>query len=172
MALRGNYGRSSGFNFKRMTHAQDIGRLLFMSWNAGGGARKLPALLDQLGHDVVAIQEAHQEQMMQLEKLNWGLQRDQCIVVRKPNNAQTIAHGGNNEIWWHVAEFFVERALLGLKGVVCLSLHLRNMYAKRAVAGPTALQEAIDAAIHACEDAGRPSLDIVCGDITMARWKQ
>ena len=62
-----------------------------MTWNAGGSAWKLPALFDQLGRDVFAIQEAHQEQMMQLEKLNWVLQRGQCIVVRKPNSAQTIA---------------------------------------------------------------------------------
>ena len=33
----------------KLTHAQAVGRWLFMSWNAGGGARKLPALLDQRG---------------------------------------------------------------------------------------------------------------------------
>ena len=49
----------AAFNTKRMTHAQAVGRLLFMSWNAGGGARKLPALLDELGRHVIAIQEAH-----------------------------------------------------------------------------------------------------------------
>ena len=35
-----------------------------------------------------------------------------------------------------------------------------------------ALQKAIDAAIKACENARRPSLDIVCGDINMARWRK
>jgi hypothetical protein len=46
----------------RMTRAQAVGHLLFMSWNAGGGARKLPKLLDELGYHVFAIQEAHQDQ--------------------------------------------------------------------------------------------------------------
>jgi hypothetical protein len=36
-----------------------------MNWNAGGGAKTLPALLDQLGHHVFAIQEAHQHPMPQ-----------------------------------------------------------------------------------------------------------
>ena len=52
-----------------------------------------------------------------------------------------------------------------------MSLRLSNVYAKRPMAGPQALQEAMDAAIKACEDAGRPSLDIACGEINMARWK-
>ena len=91
----------------KLTHAQAGGRLLFMTWNAGGGARKLPEVLDHLGYDVFTIQEAHQEHMMQLDKLDWVLQRGRWIVVRQPNNVQTIAHGGNNKICWHVAEFVV-----------------------------------------------------------------
>ena len=84
----------AAFNTSRMTHAQVGGRLLFMSWNAGGGARKLPALLDQLGHHVFAIQEArHNHNMMQLDSHNWVLQRDQRIVARKTNDVQSIDHG-------------------------------------------------------------------------------
>ena len=61
----------------KLTHAQAVGRLLFMTWNAGGGARKLPALLDQLGHHVFAIQEAHQHQMLELDNHNRTLHRGQ-----------------------------------------------------------------------------------------------
>ena len=50
-----------------------------------------------------------------------------------------------------------------------MSVHLNSVHAKKPRAGPLALEEAIDAAIKACQDAGRPSLDIVCSDINMAR---
>ena len=39
-----------------------------MRWNAGGGARKLPTVIDQLGHHVVAIQEALADNMLQLNR--------------------------------------------------------------------------------------------------------
>ena len=53
-----------------------------------------------------------------------------------------------------------------------MTLHLSNIYAKRAQAGPLALQEATDVGIKACVGACRPSLDIVCGDINMACCRQ
>ena len=69
---------------------------------------------------------------------------------------------------------YFERARLWLKSLVIMSFHLSNIDAKRAVAGPTALQEAMDDATHACKkkhNAGLQGLGIVCGDISMARWK-
>ena len=107
---------------------------------------------------------------MQWDNNKWVLQQEQRVVARKPNEVQTIAHGGNEKIQWHVAEIFCVRARLGLKSIATLSFHLSRICAKRAVAGPTALQEAMDDAIHTCEKASRPRLDIVCGDINMARW--
>ena len=53
-----------------------------------------------------------------------------------------------------------------------MSVHLSNVYAKRPVAGPYALELAVDAAVAACQDARRPGLDIVRGDINMARWQK
>ena len=50
-----------------------------------------------------------------------------------------------------------------------MSIHLSCKYAKRVVAGPEALGEALDATMLECLHAGRPGLDIVCGDINMAR---
>ncbi len=50
-----------------------------------------------------------------------------------------------------------------------MSMHLSCKYAKRAVAGAEALGEALDAAMLECLHAGRPGLDIVSGDINMAR---
>ena len=100
------------------------------------------------------------------------MQRGQCIVARKPNDAQTIDHGGNNNISWHVVEVLFGQPLLGIKSLVIVRLHLSIIYAKRAQAGPLALQEAIDAAIKACVAACRPSLDIARGLINMARWRK
>ena len=61
---------------------------------------------------------------------------------------------------------------MGLNSFVIMSVHLSNVYAKRPVAGPLALELAPDAAMAACKHARRPSLDIVCGDINMARWQK
>ena len=51
---------------KRLRYLEAAGRLLFMSWNAGGGARNLPAILIEKGYHFFAIQEAHEDQMAQL----------------------------------------------------------------------------------------------------------
>ena len=155
---------------KRLALTEAVGRLLFMSWNAGGGARKLPTVLDELGYHVFAIQEAHADQMHQLHKHNWVLQQDQCIATRKPNRVQTVAHASiPGKIYWHVAEILFDKPRLGLTSLVVMSVHLSNVHAKKPVAGPRALEQAIDAAIKALQDAGRSALDIVCGDINMAR---
>ena len=76
-----------------------------MSWNAGGGARLLPTVLQEKGHHVFAIQEAHVEQMMQLEAHNWVLAQIQCVGIRTPaGEVDTIARDSTNKISWHVAE--------------------------------------------------------------------
>ena len=72
-ADEGTTAAPAAFNTKRMTHAQAVGRLLLMSWNAGGGARELPALLDQLGHHVFATQEAHQQHYVAVGHTQVGL---------------------------------------------------------------------------------------------------
>ena len=50
-----------------------------------------------------------------------------------------------------------------------MSIHLSCKYAKKPVAGPHALAEALDTAQRRCSELGCPSLDIVRGDINMAR---
>jgi hypothetical protein len=98
----------------RMSKEEAVGRLLFMSWNAGGGARKLPAVLDDVGYHIIAIQEAHADQMHQMTRHNWVLRQDQCIAARKPNRVETIGHGQiPGKVWWHVAEILFERPRLG-----------------------------------------------------------
>ena len=99
-----------------------------------------------MGHHVFAIQEAHADLMLQLNRHKWVLQQDQCLSARKPNKVQTSGHGRKQKIWWHVAEVFFARARLGLKSLVIMSLHLSSIYAKRPVAGPQALQEVMDVA--------------------------
>ena len=47
----------------RIAYYEASGHLSFMSWNAGGGARKLADVLDEVGNHIVAIQEAHIEQL-------------------------------------------------------------------------------------------------------------
>ena len=82
--------------------------MLFMSWNAGGGARNLPAILIEKGYHFFAIQEAHEDQMAQLHDThNFVLEQDQCIAIRKPGEIQTIAHVRGNTIYVHVVAVFL-----------------------------------------------------------------
>jgi hypothetical protein len=114
-----------------------------------------------VGYHVFAIQEAHADQMHQMHKHNWVLQQDQRIATRKPNRVQSVAHASiPGEMYWQVAEILFDKPRLGLNSLVTMSVHLNN---------PRVLEEAIDAAIKALQDAGRPAPDIVCGDINMAR---
>ena len=58
---------------------------------------------------------------------------------------------------------------LGPPTLVGMSIHRSCKYAKKPVAGPHALAEALDTAQRRLSELGSPSLDIVCGDINMAR---
>ena len=60
-------------------------------------------------------------------------------------------------------------AQLGLQSIVVMSLHLNDRVAKKTLAGPQCLGAAIDAAVERVAMRGRPSIDIICGDINMAR---
>ena len=68
-----------------------------------------------------------------------------------------------------MAAIFFERLRVGLTSLVVMSAHLSFKYAKKPASGPHAFAEALDAAQRQCLEAGRPGLDIVCGDINMAR---
>ena len=99
---------------KRLRYAAAVGRLLFMSWSAGGGARNLPAILIDKGYHFFAIQEAHADQMAQLHGThNFVLQQDPCIAIREPGEIQTIAHFRDKTIHWHATEVFFFRATHG-----------------------------------------------------------
>ena len=96
--------------------------------------------------------------------------QDQWIAAKKPMEVRTIGYGyEEKKVAWHVAEVFLDRPRLGLKTLVVMSLHLNNVQAKKPVAGPSTLAAVLDEAITACRAAGRPTMDIVCGDINMAR---
>ena len=69
---------------------------------------------------------------------------------------------------WLVAEIYLEQPHLGLTSLVVMSINLSCKHAKR-VSGLSTLADALDAAMLDCLHAGRPSLDIVCGNMNMAR---
>ena len=104
-----------------------------------------------------------------MHRWNFVLENDQFIACRKPSTITTIAHGAEEgKVWWHVAEIWLDYPRLGLKNVVVMSLHLNNIIAKKTVAGPQCLARAIDLALQKIGQAGRPSIDLICGDINGA----
>ena len=48
------------------------GRLLMMSWNPGGGARRLAEVIDTTGYHVVAVQEAREDFLQTLNPDRWS----------------------------------------------------------------------------------------------------
>ena len=84
-----------------------------------------------------------------------------------PHEVECIAHRSTKKISSLVAEISFQQPRSGLRSLVLT--HLSCKYAKRVVAGPEALGEALDVTMLECLHAGRPGLDIVCGDINMAR---
>ena len=118
----------------RMPYAQAVSRLIFMSWNPGAGARKLAQVIDTGGYHVVAVQEAREDMLSNLNPDRWSysIKFQQFIGARKP--AFVESHSGEEtagKIRWHfVTVHFprkrVERSTLGI-----LSLHLSNVHAKK-----------------------------------------
>ena len=95
---------------------------------------------------------------------------DQWIAAKRPMEVKTICFGyEEKKVAWHVAEVFLDRPRLGLKTLVVMSVHLNNVHAKKPVAGPSTFAAVLDEAIAGCRVAGRPAMDIVRGDINMAR---
>ena len=142
-----------------------------MSWNAGGGGARQVAtdVLEENEYEFFAIQEAHVEQMRQLGTThNFVFEENQCIAALFPHEVELIAYKSTNMISWLVAEIYLEHPHLGLTSLVVMSNHLICKYAKR-VSGLSTLADALDAATLDCLHAARPSLDIVCGNINMAR---
>ena len=104
------------------------------------------------------------------DRWSWALAEDQWIAARQPMEVRTIRSGSEDkQVAWRVAEVFLDRPRLGLKSLVVMSLHLNSAQAKKPVAGPATLAAVLDEAITGCRVAGRPTMDIVCGDINMAR---
>ena len=81
-------------------------------------------------------------------------------------NASPMGPQGRYSGWWQIC---VDQPRWGLASLVGISIHLSCKYAKKRASGPHALAEASDVAQRNCLEAGRPGLDIVCGDINMAR---
>ena len=153
----------------RLSSWEAGGRLAFMSWNAGGGAKNLAGVIDEVGNHIVAIQEAYIEKLQVLDRWNFVCENDQFIACRKPSTIKTLAVGKEEgKCWWHVAEVLLDRPRLGLKNIVVLSLHLNNIVAKKRVAGPECLGRCISSALQQLRDARQPSVDIICGDLNGA----
>ena len=60
----------------RLPLSEAGGRLAFMSWNAGGGAKNLAGIIDEVGNHLVAIQEAHLPQLQDLARWNWDIRKE------------------------------------------------------------------------------------------------
>ena len=155
-----------------MPYAEAAGRLVFMSWNPGAGARKLAEVIDTGGYHVVAVQEAREDILARLDRDRWSYTIDygQFIGARCPNTVQS--HCGEEtkgRIRWHFATVKFHTKRVGKDSMGILSLHLNNIHAKKPQAGPEEIGNTIDKSMNFdawCQ------VDIICGDLNMARWSK
>ena len=143
-----------------------------MSWNPGSGARNLAQVIDTGGYHVVAVQEAREDLLGELDADRWSysINYQQFIGARMPNRVESLCgEDVDRRIRWHFAtvHFPIKRVDRGTLGI--LSLHLNNIHAKKTFAGPQELANTIDLARDFDE---KHTVDVICGDINMARWKK
>ena len=141
-----------------------------MSWNPGRGARKLAKVIDTAGYHVVAVQEAHEKLLGELDRERWSysINFQQFIGARIPNKVES--HCGEEtmgKIRWHFATVHFPRKRVNRDALGILSLHLNNFHAKKPQAGVLEVGETID---KACDFSPSHTVDIICGDLNMARW--
>ena len=143
-----------------------------MSWNPGGGARKLTSVIDTSGYHCVAIQEARDDQLEELSSLRWSytIRCQQFIGARLPNYIES--HCGEDfpgKVRWHYATVHFKEPRVGFSSMGIVSIHLNNVHAKKTQAGYLQFGECIDSARQYKSDR---TVDIVCGDLNMARWSR
>ncbi len=152
---------------RRLTMREAGAKILLCSWNPGSGARNLVDIIDNSGYNVVALQEAKESRMHELPQDRWAsvLQSEQFIGARKPATCESLLHRCPPKgCCFHFAEVTFPEPRAGLRSLRILSLHLKNLVAKKPQAAPDTLAAVIDE----CE-AVKP-VDLICGDLNMARF--
>ena len=155
-----------------MPYEEAVGRLLFMSWHPGAGARKLAEVIDSRGYHIVAVQEAREDMLTELTPNRWSYTIDyqQFIGARHPNTV--VSHCGEEtqgKIRWHFATVHFPHKRVGRDKLGILSIHLNNVHAKKPVAGAWELGRTIDKANNFSRDT---AVDVICGDLNMSRWRK
>ena len=77
---------------------------------------------------------------------------------------ESLGSGEIDKTWWHCVRLTWPRPRGGIRQITIASLHIEPAQAKKPVAGPRALEAALDAAINVC-----PEVDFVTGDVNGAR---
>ena len=141
-------------------------RIVLMTWNPGGGCKHISNVIDESGYHVVVCQEAS-GCYSDLAKDRWSqvMQYEQFVAARAPARVEPLCgECPKKRCRWLLAKirFGVPRCELASLSV--LSIHLNNVIAKKAVAPLDALEHVFTTA------STHGALDVVCGDINMARW--
>ena len=100
-----------------------------------------------------------------INRWSWSCQCEQFVAARHPSRVEF--HSGENtkgKIKWAVFTVWFGEPRVGRERFGVLSLHLNNKQAKKKKAGRGEVARVMDLAASHC------SVDIVCGDINMARW--
>ena len=132
-----------------MSYAEATGRLIFMSWNPGAGAKHLAEVIDTSGYHVVAVQEAREDLLVKLDRQRWSfeLKFGQFVGARSPNWVEShCGEATQGRIRWHFATVHFDPQRVNRSSLGILSLHLHNVLAKKPQAGYLEVGSTIDKA--------------------------
>ena len=104
----------------------------------------------------------------QLPADRWAvvMERQQCIAARLPATVEPLTGKcPERHCRWYLAKVSFTVPRVGIHTLHVLSIHLNNIVAKKSVVPITALEEVLTAANRIAR------VDIIAGDINMARWK-
>ena len=145
------------------------GRLLLMSWNPGSGCKKLLPVIGDLGYHIVCIQEACRDKLSLIndEEWSWSCSYQQFVAARLPSRVHfRCGEEIPDRIRWSACTVIFGEPRMGRDHFGVLSLHLNNRRAKKTHAGPDEVARVLDEATKNC------AIDIMCGDLNMARWNK
>ena len=126
-------------------------------------------VIGDLGYNIVCIQEAWRDQVRAIDddKWSWSCDYQQFVAARLPSRVHfRCCEEIGNRIRWSACTVIFGEPRMGRDRFCVLSLHLNNRRAKKRHAGPDEVARVLDEATKNC------AIDIVCGDLNMARWNK
>ncbi len=140
---------------------------MLLSWNPGGGCKRLIPLCVESGYHVVVVQEAKEELLVGWPRDRWAFTHvpNFFCAARLPATVTTMSFNPEGlHCKYHVTEVTWDPPRGNVRTLTICSVHLHNVQAKKKVGGPAAFSEVL----QKIKDDHGP-IDLLTGDLNMLR---